>query len=149
MRALVWVVEDTWKETVEAAAAFLPEDAQVTVVHVSQSGAEAVARGARHGLLGRKHPATAEQLRSASAQASAALLADARTLFGRAIEVDARAGRVEQEVVAASQEMDLLVAARDGDRRDPGPRSISPEMRFIIDHAPCAVLLVWPGQAVP
>jgi hypothetical protein len=39
---------------------------------------------------------------------------------------------------------DVLVLSRaDG---HPGPRSIAHETRFVLDHAPCAVLLVWPGE---
>ena len=34
--------------------------------------------------------------------------------------------------------------ARDGDRTHLGPRSLSPATRFVVDHAPCPVLLVWP-----
>jgi len=41
--------------------------------------------------------------------------------------------------------MDLLVLARDGDRSRAGPASLGPGARFVVDHAPCQVLLVWPG----
>ncbi|NEB92870.1 universal stress protein, partial [Streptomyces bauhiniae] len=33
------------------------------------------------------------------------------------------------------------------DRTRLGPHSLGPAARFIVDHAPCPVLLVWPGQA--
>jgi hypothetical protein len=36
------------------------------------------------------------------------------------------------------------VIARDGDRRHAGPHSIGKHARFVLDHAPCRVLLVWP-----
>jgi hypothetical protein len=39
-----------------------------------------------------------------------------------------------------------LVLARDGDRSRLGPRSLGHATRFIVDHAPCPVLLVWPDQ---
>jgi nucleotide-binding universal stress UspA family protein len=58
-----------------------------------------------------------------------------------------RTGRVEREVVAAAENADLLVLARDGDRTHLGPRSLGPASRFIVDHAPCPVLLVWPEPA--
>ena len=35
----------------------------------------------------------------------------------------------------------------DGDRTRLGPRSLSPVSRFVVDHAPCPVLLVWPSLA--
>jgi hypothetical protein len=40
--------------------------------------------------------------------------------------------------------MDILVLARDGDRERLGPRSLGPMARFVVDHAPCRVLLIWP-----
>ena len=56
-------------------------------------------------------------------------------------------GRVEREVVrAVAQGVDLLVVARDGDRSRLGPHSLGPATRFVVDHAPCAVLLVWPDE---
>jgi hypothetical protein len=39
--------------------------------------------------------------------------------------------------------MDLLVLARDGDHTRLGPQSLGPPARFVVDHAPCRVLLVW------
>ena len=36
---------------------------------------------------------------------------------------------------------DVLVLARDG--RHSGPHSIGHDQRWVIDHAPCAVLLAW------
>ena len=116
MRVLVWVVEGTWKAAVAAAREFAPGDADITLLHVVPAEAQAVARDARHALLGRN------------------------------ATLDARRGRVEQEVVAAGQKMDLLVLARDCDPRREGPRSLGPTARFVIDHASCPVLLVWPDK---
>ncbi|MFJ1549852.1 universal stress protein [Streptomyces sp. NPDC088246] len=53
-------------------------------------------------------------------------------------------GRAEEEVVRAAEGAGLLICARDGDRHRPGPRSLGPATRFVVDHAPCPVLLVWP-----
>src|SRR6185503_11601831 len=89
MRALVWIVEDTWEATVDEAAAFLPRDAEVTLLHVAGEDAEALAAGVRGGLL---------------------------------------------------------VLARDGDHSRLGPPSLGPAARFVVDHAPCRVLLVWPDE---
>ncbi len=50
-------------------------------------------------------------------------------------------------MVAAAEHADLLVLSRDGDGSRLGPRSLGPAGRFIVDHAPCPVLLVWPGTA--
>ena len=47
-------------------------------------------------------------------------------------------------MVAAAEGMDVLILARDGDREHLGPRSLGPAARFVVDHAPCRVLLIWP-----
>jgi nucleotide-binding universal stress UspA family protein len=144
MRALVWIVEDTWEATVAEAAALLPDDAQVTLLYVAPAEVEEVAGAARHALLGRRRPGPPRPLRALSDEAARALLADARERLGRAAAVQARRGRVEREVVEAARAMDILVLARDGDRARLGPHSLGPAARFVVDHAPCRVLLVWP-----
>ncbi len=149
MRALVWIIEDTWEATVTEAAAFLPSDADVTLLHVASTEAETLASAARHGLLGRHPPphAAPEPLRAISDQAVQQLLAEAHTRLGRPATLQARRGRVEHEVVAAASSMDILVLARDGDRARLGPRSLGPTARFVVDHAPCRILLIWPDVA--
>jgi nucleotide-binding universal stress UspA family protein len=149
MRALVWIIEDTWQATVAQAAAYLPADAEITLLHVADTEAEAVARAARHGLLGRHAPIHGQddRLRAISEQAAEDLLSDAQTALGRPARCEARRGRVEREVVAATEDTDILILARDGDRAHLGPRSIGPDARFVIDHAPCRVLLIWPDTA--
>lgn len=149
MRALVWIVEDTWEVTVAEAAAFLPRDAEVTLLHVANTEPETIARAARHGLLGRHRPSpgASESLRAISEQAQHELLAQAQEALGRPARREARRGRVEREVVAALEDMDILVLARDGDRERLGPRSLGPAARFVVDHAPCCVLLIWPDVA--
>jgi nucleotide-binding universal stress UspA family protein len=151
MHALVWIIEDTWQATIAQAAAYLPVDAEITLLHVADTEAEAVARAARHGLLGRHAPVHAQedQLRAISEQAAAELLSDAQSTLGRPARCEARRGRVEREVVAATEDIDILILARDGDRAHLGPRSIGPAARFVIDHAPCRVLLIWPDPAPP
>ena len=149
MRALVWINEDTWEATVAQAAQFLPGDAEITLLHVSSTEPEAVARAAHRGLLGRHPPpsATPEPLREISEQAANKLLADAQIRLGRPATLQPRRGRVEREVVAAAEHMDILVLTRDGDRKRLGPRSLGPATRFVIDHAPCRVLIIWPDIA--
>ncbi len=154
MRALVWIVEDTWEATVAEAAAFLPADADVTLLHVAPGDVETLARGSREGLLGRarRHPpppAPPEPLRAISDEAAEALLAEARERLGRDARAERRRGRVEREVVAAADAMDILVLARDGDRSRLGPHSLGLHARFVVDHAPCRVLLVWADAPPP
>jgi nucleotide-binding universal stress UspA family protein len=114
---------------------------------------EELAAGARHGLLGRpRHPPpphSAPPLRAISEEAAAALLVDARTRLGRDATTQSRRGRVEHEVVAAADGMDLLVLARDGDHARLGPHSLGPHARFVVDHAPCRVLMIWPDTPPP
>lgn len=149
MRVLIWIMEDTWRATVATAAAFLPADANITLLYVTESEVEAVARGAHLGLLGRVLHAPAESLQVLSEQSARDLLAEAQQLLGRQAVREARRGRVEREVVTAAEGMDLLILARDQDRAHPGPRSLGPATRFVVDHAPCAVLLVWPDASAP
>ena len=58
-------------------------------------------------------------------------------------------GSAEREVVAAAGAADLLVCVRDGAPGRRGPDSLGPAARFVVDHAPCEVLLVWPGGEPP
>jgi nucleotide-binding universal stress UspA family protein len=140
MRAVVWISESTWETCADEAAAYLPADAQVTLLHVAPSDVELVARRP-HGPLGR-HPPPGPPLEAIADEAAQALLEAAAARFGRPAQTLARRGRVEQEVVAAVAESDRLILARDGERR-PGPKSLGPRTRFVVDHAPCRVLLVW------
>jgi nucleotide-binding universal stress UspA family protein len=148
MRALVWIVAETWKATAAAAATLLPADAEITLLYVRPSDAETVARGARYALLGRSRRSTGQPLDSISQQDASELLAEAQAVLGRNATLDVRSGRIEDEVVAAAETMDLLALARDEDhppgRAHRGPRTLGPTGRHVVDHAPCAVLLVWP-----
>jgi nucleotide-binding universal stress UspA family protein len=144
MRVLVWIVEETWTAPVAAAAAMLPEDAEVTLLHVSASDADAAARGARLGLLGRSRRPSDQSLDTISVESALNLLADAQAALGREATRDARSGRIEREVLAAAETADLLLLARDRNPAHHGPRSVGPTVRHVVDNAPCDVLLVWP-----
>jgi nucleotide-binding universal stress UspA family protein len=149
MRALVWIIEDTWQATIEDANEVLPGDAEITLLYVANTEPETVARAARRGLLGRHPPPPppAQELQTISEQAAHELLTEAQARLGRPATLESRRGRVEREVVAAAEGMDILILARDGDRERLGPRSIGPTTRFVVDHAPCRVLLIWPDIA--
>jgi nucleotide-binding universal stress UspA family protein len=56
-------------------------------------------------------------------------------------------GDTERAVVRACADADLLIMARDGDLSRLGPKSLGKATRFVADHAPCPVLLVWPEPA--
>jgi nucleotide-binding universal stress UspA family protein len=145
-RALLWVTEESWAPVVDAARALLPADADLTLLAVEPADVEELAEGAAAGLLGRgRRPRPHEAIRVAALRAGEEVVAAARERLGRPAPVLARAGRVEREAVAAAAGFDVLVVARDGDQRRPGPRSLGPATRFVVDHAPCALLLVYAG----
>ena len=146
MTVIAWIVEGTWPACMDATRTWAPEGAGIVLLHVTGPDVPGTAHGAYAGLLGRGHPerdpgTRLEHLAAASADQ---LLAAAAERLGRPCTRVERAGRAEREVVAAAQGADLLILARDGDRAHLGPRSLGPASRFIVDHAPCPVLLVWP-----
>jgi nucleotide-binding universal stress UspA family protein len=149
MRVLIWVVEGTWQGCIDAAGPLLPAGAEITLLHVAPEEVPEAAAGALAGLLGRgrppRHPA--ERISAVESRAAAELLDAAASRLGREARQDARGGRVERVVVEAAASADLLVAARDGDRSRLGPASLGPVTRFVVDHAPCPVLLIWPDEA--
>ena len=149
-RLVVWLTEDTWTASVDAAAlASTDTTTDVVLLHVIDTRVGEAARGAFSGLLGRgsrrRDPgATMKDLTTAAANE---LVADAARRLGRPARAAIRTGQIEREVVAECVGADLLICARDGDQRRLGPRSLGPATRFVVDHAPCAVLLIWPDTA--
>jgi nucleotide-binding universal stress UspA family protein len=143
MRTVVWISESTWEACVDRARELVPGDAEVTLLHVAPTDVEDVAARGASRLLGRRPPPPpGPQLRTIAAEEAGALLEAAQSRLGRAAQLDSRRGRVEREVVEACAGADLLVVARDGEARV-GPKSLGPHTRFVVDHAPCQVLLVW------
>lgn len=142
VRVLVWVAEGTWPACVDAVR---PLGGEVTLLHVVDV-ATVAALSAQVGLLGRS--AGADQAEFLLARAETEVLDAAAARLGRPAGREVRRGRPEREVVAACANVDLLVLARDGDRGRLGPRSLGHHTRFVVDHAPCQILLVWP-EATP
>ncbi|MGH3550028.1 MAG: universal stress protein [Pseudonocardiaceae bacterium] len=142
---VVWLREDTWRSTVRAAAAVTP-DADLVLLHVVDVRVTEALHGAYGGLLGRgqRRRDPGEAVGQLAADAGRELLAAAAVALGRPARRDLRAGHIEREVVAACEGAALLVCARDGDRSRLGPNSLGRHTRFVIDHAPCTVLLIWP-----
>lgn len=146
MRALIWISEHTWQACIDEARSVLPEDADVTLLHVAPSDVEELLAGGPAGLLGRRRAAPpGPPPRAIATEEAETLLAAARERFGRPAEIVSRRGRSERELLEACANADLLVLARDGEPRL-GPASIGPHTRFVLDHAPCQVLLVWTQQ---
>ncbi len=144
---LVWVGMRTWQACVDAARRLPPDGTRITLIHVADL--EDAAHGAALGLMGRRPSGQDPGSRiTAFALASSAELLDAAALrLGRPCHRIGRHGRPEREVVTAAADADLLIVARDGDQSRLGPKSLGKEVRFVVDHAPCPVLLVWAGTA--
>jgi|SRR5579862_6380863 len=151
MHVVVWVVEGTWQGCIDAAAQNLPGDARFTLLHVTSADAGEAAGAAALGLFGRGLRARTPDRRfdDIAGDEASKLLAAAADRLGRAeCERLSLVGRAEDEVIGAVAEgVDILVLARDGDRSRLGPRSLDHATRFVVDHAPCAVMLVWPDEA--
>ena len=149
MTVIIWITEGTWQATVDAARAHAPADADLVLLHVAGADVSDAVGGSWAGLLGRDRRGRdpVGRVEAISRDAAAALLRDAAARLGRPAATVSRRGRVEREVVLAADGAGLLICARDGDRAHLGPRSLGPTTRFVVDHAPCAVLLVWPSQA--
>ena len=146
---ITWVVEGTWAACVDATRRLAPDNADIVLLHVTGGDVSAAAHGAYAGLLGRgprRDRDPGPRLAELGAASAAELLEAAARALGRPCTTMERRGRVEREVVAAAEGADLLVLARDGDDTRLGPKSLGPASRFVVDHAPCPVLLVWPRE---
>jgi nucleotide-binding universal stress UspA family protein len=146
---IAWIAEGTWPACIDAARAHATEDAGIVLLHVTGQDVTGAAHRAYTGLLGRGHPERdpGTRLQELAAASAGQILQAAAERLGRPCIRLERTGRLEREVVAAAEGADLLIVARDGDRTRLGPRSLGPATRFVVDHAPCTVLLVWPDTA--
>jgi nucleotide-binding universal stress UspA family protein len=144
MTVLVWVTEESWMACVDAALARAAAD-EVTLLHVTDAAAVDAAQGAFTALLGRGGTGPGAQLEAMSGAAATEVLEAAAARLARPARQEQRRGRPEREVVQAARGAALLILARQG--AEAGPRSLGKAARFVVDHAPCPVLLVWPGPA--
>jgi nucleotide-binding universal stress UspA family protein len=143
MAVLVWITDDTWTACVDAALALAPPADDITLLHVTDTAALDAAHGAFTALLGRARTDPAVQLEALAESAAGEVLDSAAGRLGRPARQLRLRGRPEHQVVAAAREMALLILARQG--METGPRSLGKAARFVVDHAACPVLLVWPG----
>jgi nucleotide-binding universal stress UspA family protein len=138
LKVLAWITESGWEACVDAAAGLAATE--TTLLHVPQPE---LAHGPP-GPLGRRRRLDLEaRWTTVSGEAAEALLDDAEKRLGRAARKLAAQGRAEEVVLEAAQEADVLVLVRDGREDTPGPHSIGHATRFILDHAPCTILLAW------
>ena len=136
LRVLAWITESGWEACVDAVARLRPTE--VTLIHVATTELP--------GPRGRRHEEVLSRMAELAGEAAQALLDDAveRLDDGTVtIYTLAETGLPEDVVMQAAADADLLVIARDN--RHPSPHSIGHAARFVVDHAPCDVVLVWPG----
>ena len=133
MKVLAWITEGGWEACVDAVAAL--DATEVTLLYVASTDLP--------GPRGRRHEQVLSRMSELAAEAAEALLEDAEERLGRSAEKLVASGMAESAVIEAAAEADLLVVVRDS--RHPGPHSFSHAARYVVDHAPCNVVLVWPG----
>lgn len=143
MRAVVWIEESSWVACVERARSLLGPEAEVTLLHVCPGEVEEVALHPGGPRLGRHRIPPRPPVRSISETEARALLESARARFGRPAELVVRHGRVEHELLEVADAADLLLLARDGEL-GVGPASLGRRARFVVDHAACDVIVIWP-----
>jgi nucleotide-binding universal stress UspA family protein len=143
----IWVTEGTWRASVDAALNLAPAGAEFTLLHVTPAAVTDAAHGAYLGLFGRAGRDPGTKVAELAAASAADLLAAAADRLGSRCERLEIQGQAERAVVRAAAAADLLVMARDGDQSRLGPKSLGRAARFIVDHAACPVLLVWPESA--
>jgi nucleotide-binding universal stress UspA family protein len=142
---MVWInPAAAWESAVDAAAGLVCEE--VVLLLVTEDAAE---HDAFTGLLGPAGHEPGEAFSGVEEEQAAALFDEAEVRIRRPVRRLWERGTAEREVVAAASGADLLVCVRDGAPGAPGPASLGPVTRFVVDHAPCGVLLVWPGEQAP
>ncbi|MGO1562641.1 hypothetical protein CZ771_09535 [Actinomycetales bacterium JB111] len=144
MKVVAWIAPGTW-ESVVTAARNRPTSDTITLVAAADTQ-EDIPSGILSGLLGRGHAPGHEYYDRLSEDAAQDLLDQAAAALGRESESRLLVGKTERVVTEACDDADLLILARDGDRSRLGPRSIGRHTRFVLDHAPCTVAVLWPGD---
>jgi nucleotide-binding universal stress UspA family protein len=147
MTVVIWVAENTWQACVDAARSLAPPEAGVTLLTVVDTTTAETAHGAFGGLLGRGGADPAQRLLLRAERAADELLAQAQARLGRDADRRQFTGRARHEIAAAVRGATMLIVGRDG--HGPGPKSLGKDVRFVVDHAPCPVLLIWPGPPPP
>lgn len=134
VRVLAWITEGGWEAAIDAVATL--DASSVTLVHV-----DTVDMPGR----GHRHQSVMERMHALAGEAALALLEDAEERLGYATTKRTESGVAETIVYELAQDHDVLVLARDG--RHIGPHSIGHDQRWVIDHAPCTVIVAWPDGA--
>lgn len=122
----------------------------IGVLYVTDTGPEVQMERHRERFLRPPHPPLPrrEQMRQAE-QASAQEILEEGSRFLGGAELLRRIGRPEREIVQAAVEWQadvIVICSRSPQGGGPplGPKSVGHVARFVLDHAPCPVLLVRP-----
>jgi len=149
MRILCCLDGSNIERVSNAVSSFLrSEPLTIGLIYVTDSGPHAEIGRQRERFL-RPHelgPARREQMRAAE-QSSAQDILEEGLRYLPGADTIRREGRPEREIVnfAAEWHADLIVICPRSPQNDGpvlGPRSVGHVARFVLDHAPCAVLLV-------
>jgi hypothetical protein len=144
---VVWINPGAaWESAVDAAVRLVGEE--IVLLLVTETD-DHLTPGLLSGLLGPAGHEPGDEFAGIAEDQAAALFDEAEARLGRPARRLWERGVVEHVVIAASADADLLVCVRDGVSDRPGPDSLRPATRFVVDHAPCGVLLAWPGEAAP
>lgn len=145
MAVIVWINPDTvWESAVDAVVRLGCEEVVLLLVTGGDAAGDHLT-----GLLGPSGHEPGEAFAGIEEDQAAALFDEAEARMGRPVRRRWERGTPEHRVIAAAHGGDLLVCVRDGAEGLPGPGSLGPATRFVVDHAPCEVLLVWPGGRLP
>ena len=148
MKVTVWVTEGTWPDCVDAARDLTESrDAEITLLVVREQRPDEPPSGFGSLMGRRSHRRAAEEMETLTQEAAETMLAEATERLDRPATTRLESGLTERVVTAAAQDVDYLIVGRDGDRSRLGPHSLGKHTRFVIDHAPCRVLVIWPGNA--
>jgi hypothetical protein len=134
VRVLAWITEGGWEAAIDAVANL--NASEVTLVHVDTVDVPG---------RGRRHDEVLQRMHALAGEAALALLEDAEERLGYETTKRTETGVAETIIYELAREHDVLVLARDG--RHIGPHSVGHDQRWVIDHAPCTVIMAWPEGA--
>ncbi len=147
MSVMVWINPGAaWESAVDAAARLADDEVVLLLVTDSDGGRT---HDPLTELLGPSGHEPGDAFGGSTEDQAAALFDEAEARMGRPVRRLWERGVAEHEVVAAAGSADLLVCVRDGAPGGRGADSLGPATRFVVHHAPCEVLLVWPGGKPP
>jgi hypothetical protein len=122
MRALVWIVEDSWQAKVAEATVCRSGDSEIMLLHVTGT----------------------EALRAISVQAAQELLAAAEARPGAKRQGGSSRGRAETGGGDCGRRAWTSSCWRATATISGSGRAASVRRHFVVDHAPCRVSLIWP-----